>query len=109
VPGSVLAGPSSGRHDALRISFRLRERNRAYRHAVSRDQVVTDAMAVSVEADGRPVTPNVLIPDVKVWSGCSWVTGVYPLAELREADQVAIRFSCPDARPRIIPEAWLQK
>ncbi|MHC4591252.1 MAG: alpha-amylase family protein, partial [Planctomycetota bacterium] len=54
VPGSALAGPGRGEHSALRVSFRLRERNRAYRHAVSRDQVVTDAMTVSVEADGRP-------------------------------------------------------
>ncbi|MHC4787797.1 MAG: alpha-amylase family protein [Planctomycetota bacterium] len=109
VPAAQIMGAAEGRgFDALRLSFRLRLRNRAYRHAAPRDRVVAEAMPIEVEADGRPVTPRLLIPDVKVWSGCSWVTGVYPVAALGDAVEVAVRFRCPDPAPRIIPEAWLQ-
>jgi len=94
--------------DGLRFSFRLREGNQAYRRAVPREQAVSEGLPIEVKADGRAVEARALVPDVRVWSGCSWVTGLYPLAELSCAAEVSASFRCPDPKPRIIPEAWLQ-
>lgn len=104
----IMAAAERGGFDGLRLSFRLRDGGRACRHAMRRDQAVTEALGIEVEADDRPVAPSRLVPDVKVWSGCSWATGLYPVGELRGAREVRVRFGSPDAKARIIPEAWLQ-
>ncbi|MFO7957296.1 MAG: hypothetical protein R6X33_09370 [Candidatus Brocadiia bacterium] len=108
--GAALAGPAEHTGmDGLRLSFRLRSRNAAYRGAVGREEVVADAMPINVKADGETVEEELLVPNVQVWSGCSWVTGIYPLEAIATAEQVEITFECPDAVPRIIPRAWLQR
>ncbi len=73
-----------------------------------RDVPVCESLRIEVEADGRPVAARRMVPDVKVWSGSSWVTGVYALADLRGAGEVVVRFTCPDADATVIPEAWAQ-
>jgi hypothetical protein len=107
VPGGSLAGAADG-FDALRLSFRLRRKGEAARRAAVREKPVCESLRIEVSADGRPIAPRRMVPDVKVWSGCSWVTGVYALSDLRATGEVAIRFTCPDAEATVLPEAWAQ-
>ncbi len=108
--GQYLASAAAHEQDlsVLRLSFRLRDGSSAARRTMDRGETVSDALRIEVRADRRTVAPLALVPGVKVWSGCSWVTGLYSLSELTGADEVLIRFHCPDAEPRIIPQALLQ-
>ncbi len=107
VAGTELARAAEG-FDTLRLSFRLRRRGEAVRKAATRDKPVCESLRIEVSADGRPVAARRMVPDVKVWSGCSWVTGLYALSDLRGAREVGIRFTCPDPESTVIAEAWAQ-
>ncbi len=97
-----------GRYDTLRVSFRLRQDGRAYRHAFERDKAPTETLRVECLADGTPVKATQLLPDVKVWSGCSWVTALYSMGDLSTATEASVSFHCPDPEPELFAEAWLQ-
>ncbi len=107
VPGAELARAAEG-FAALRLSFRLRSKGNAVRGAAPRDVPVCELLRIEVSADGRPVAARRTVPDVRVWSGCSWVTGLYALADLRGAREVSVRFTCPDPEATVIAEAWAQ-
>ena len=107
VPGAELARAAEG-FAALRLSFRLRSKGNAVRGAAPRDVPVCESLRIEVSADGRPVAARRTVPDVRVWSGCSWVTGLYALADLRGAREVSVRFTCPDPEATVIAEAWAQ-
>lgn len=104
----VMTQAEAGGFDELRLSVRLRQEGRAYRRACPRNEVPSDVLGIRIEADGREVPPRRRVPQVKVWSGCSWVTCVYGLEDLREADELRITFRCPDPEPEAFAEAWLQ-
>ena len=109
VPGRLIArAAEGGGFDALRLSFRLRRKGNAVRGAATGEKPVCESLRIEVTADGRPVAARRLAPDVRVWSGCSWVTGLYALAELAAARAVTVQFTCPDAEAAVIPEAWAQ-
>ncbi len=107
VAGAELARAAEG-FDALRLSFRLRRKGTAVRTAAPRDIPVCESLRIEVEADGRPVAARRMVPDVKVWSGSSWVTGLYALEDLRGAGEAVVRFTCPDTDATVMPEAWAQ-
>ncbi len=100
-------GSAIDRFDLLRLSFVLRQEGRAARRTFGRDEVPARVLPIAVEADGRPVEALTLLPDVNIWSGCSWVTGLYRLEELRAAGEVAIRFGRPAEAVSVRPGAWL--
>ncbi|MFO8007215.1 MAG: hypothetical protein R6V05_05690, partial [Candidatus Brocadiia bacterium] len=104
--GSLLGAEEEG-FDLLRLSFVLRQRGRAARRSIPRDQAPAEALPIGVEADGRSAEALRLVPDVPVWSGCSWVTGLYRLDQLRGAEQVRIGFRCPDGEVSAHADAWL--
>ncbi len=105
----IRGAAGDGDWDRLRLSFSLRDKGKAYRSAVEGERPVADSLGIDLQADGAPVPAERVVPNVRVWSGCSWATALYRLAPLLEADSVAIRFTCPESAPTIIPRAWLQR
>ncbi len=108
ISGENLLAEAEDRFDTLRLSFRLSQDGGAHRQRTARGVPLPEALQIEVEAEGQSVAPRRLVPDVPVWAGCSWVTGLYPLGRLASAGQVDIRFTCPEAEVDIFGEAWLQ-
>jgi hypothetical protein len=107
--GDALTARAGERFDTLRLSFRLRKDQNAHRQRTRDGDAISDVLSIEVAADGRAVPARRLVPDVPVWSGCSWVTGLYPLEPVWKADEVILRFTCPEAEVDVFAEAWLQR
>ena len=105
--GSQLA-PWGRDYNCLRVSFELRHLNHARRDIVPMKQKISEVLRIDVQADGMSVSPFSVVPDIDVWTGCSWITGMYPTVDLRNAESVSIRFDCPDRSVDSIEGIWFE-
>jgi hypothetical protein len=92
----------------LRASFVFRRNGQAARDIAPSEVPPSEAAPIEVTADGKPVAAKQLVPDVKIWSGCSWVTGLFPIAPLVGAEEVRIMVKTASSEVEIYPDLRLE-